>query len=234
MKPKILLGLTTTRNSDWRGKVKEIDELKIKEVAFFSTCLKLVERKELYGLLEKTGLQRIPFVHLKDDFEEWEFEYLIKKYKTKVFNTHFDRLNKKFLQNSSKYKKLIYLENNFNFCDEMLSWFKVFPGFCLDISHFESYCAIQKISAQKNLSKYLREYKIGCAHISAIKDKPFSVIEEGVKFSLYASHFLKNLSELNYVKKYKNFLPKFCAIELENSFREQLEAKKYLEKILFG
>ena len=33
MNQKILLGLTTTKGSDWRGKVKEIDKLGLKEIA---------------------------------------------------------------------------------------------------------------------------------------------------------------------------------------------------------
>ncbi|MFA4941591.1 MAG: hypothetical protein WC582_03280 [Patescibacteria group bacterium] len=233
MKLKILPGLTTTRNSDWKSKIKEIDELKIKEVAFFATGLEPKERKKLYSLLEKTGLKRIPFVHARDDFQEWEFEYFIKKFKTKVFNSHFDRLNERFLQDSFKYRKFIYLENNWNFCDEMLKWFKIFPGFCLDISHLENYTVIQKAPDQKNLPKYLRKYKIGCAHISAVKKKPFWEIDEGIKRNIYVSHFMKDLSDFDYVKKYKDFLPRFCAIELENSFAEQLKAKEYLEKILF-
>ena len=234
VKPKILLGLTTTRGSDWREKIKEIDKFKIKEIALFLTCVDVKKRKGIYKLLEKTGLLEIPFVHLRDDFEEWEFEYLIKKFKTKAFNTHFDRLDEKFLKNSSKYKKFIYLENNWNFCDEMLKWFKIFPGFCLDASHFENYCVIQKSPDQKNLPKHLKKYKIGCAHFSAVKKKPFLEIDESVERNIYVSHLMKDLSDFDYVKKYKNFLPKFCGIELENSFKEQLEAKKYLEKILFG
>ena len=54
---KILLGLTTTPGSDWRKKVSEIDKLGLKELALFPTCLNEQERKELYGLLEKTKLK---------------------------------------------------------------------------------------------------------------------------------------------------------------------------------
>ena len=41
-----------------------------------------------------------------------------------------------------------------------------------------------------------------------------------------------DLSELDYVKKYVKYLSPICAIELENSFKQQLEAKKYIENII--
>ena len=60
MAKKILLGLTTiTPGGEWRNKIKEIDELGLKEIALFPTCLKIDERKELYQLLEKTKLKKI-------------------------------------------------------------------------------------------------------------------------------------------------------------------------------
>jgi len=232
VKPKILLGLTTTKKSDWRGKVKEIDRLGLKEIALFPTCLKIKERRELYKLLEETKLGKIPLVHLRDDFKKWEFEYLIKKFKTKVFNTHFDRLDEEFLKNSRKYYNKIYLENNGNFSDEMIKWFKVFPSFCFDASHFEDYAFIQKLPNHKNLPKYFKKYKIGCCHISAVREEPFFKIKEGERIAYYNSHWLRDLSELDYVKKYVKYLPPVCAIELENSLEEQLKVKKYLEKII--
>ena len=99
MAKKILLGLTTiTPKEEWKNKVKEIDELGIKEVALFPTCLNLEERKELYRLLENTKLERIPHVHIREeDTESWELDYLVKRYKTQVFNTHMPVELKGFL-----------------------------------------------------------------------------------------------------------------------------------------
>jgi hypothetical protein len=65
MERKILLGLTTTPRSDWREKIREIDELGLEEAALFPTFIHLPERKELYGLLEKTGIKKAPHVHLR-------------------------------------------------------------------------------------------------------------------------------------------------------------------------
>lgn len=232
MKLKILLGLTTTKKSDWRGKVKEVDELGLTEIALFLTCLEVGKRKELYKLLEKTNLKEIPLVHLRDDFKKWEFDYLIKRFKTRVFNTHFDRLDEEFLRNCWNYKKMIYLENNHDFSLGMVKWLESFAGFCFDASHFEDYALIQKLPNHKNLPKYLKKYKIGCSHISAVRKKPFFINEKEGRLAYYNSHYLRDLSELDYVKKYIRYLSPICAVELENSFKEQLKAKKYIEKII--
>ncbi|MDD5294967.1 MAG: hypothetical protein PHP21_03560, partial [Patescibacteria group bacterium] len=139
VKPKILLGLTTTYKSDWRGKVKEIDKLGLKEIALFPTCLEIKEREELYKLLEKTGLKEIPVVHVRHDFKKWEFAYLTKRFKTKFFNTHFNKVNRDFLARSKGYLKKIYLENHINFSNESLHLLDIFAGFCLDVSHWHDY-----------------------------------------------------------------------------------------------
>ncbi|MFA4833363.1 MAG: hypothetical protein WC619_00770 [Patescibacteria group bacterium] len=232
MKRKILLGLTTTKKSDWRKKVKEIDKLGLKEIALFPTCLEIKERREFYKLLEKTGLEKIPFVHIRHDPEKWEFAYLKKRFGTKVFNTHFDSVNDKFIAESKKYLKQIYLENNRPFPDNLMPLLDIFAGLCLDISHWEDYGRLQKIAAYKKLPKLLKKYKVRCGHISAIRKKPFYEGDDGKKEKYYNSHWLQDLSELDYVKKYVKYLPLICAIELENSFKEQMEAKKYLEKII--
>lgn len=234
VKPKILLGLTTTYKSDWRGKIREIDKLGLREIALFPTCLKIKERGELYKLLEKTKLKKIPFVHIRHDFEKQEFIYLEKKFGTKVFNTHFHKMSDKFITENKKYLKRIYLENGRPFPDDLVYLLDTFAGLCLDISHWEDYDKIQEIASYKKLPKLLKKYKAGCCHISAVRKEPFFEEDEGEKKKFYNSHWLRDLSELNYVKKYIKYLPSICAIELENSFKEQLEAKKYLEKILFG
>ncbi|MDD5464316.1 MAG: hypothetical protein PHP62_04145, partial [Candidatus Moranbacteria bacterium] len=70
MKHEILLGLTTTPKSDWRGKVEEMKKFGIKQIALFPTFLKIDDRKELYKLLEDIDGLEIPHVHLRDDFKK--------------------------------------------------------------------------------------------------------------------------------------------------------------------
>jgi len=232
-KPKILLGLTTTKGSDWRGKVKEIDKLGLKEIALFPTCLKIKERRELYKSLEKTNLKEIPVVHLRHDFKKWELAYLIKRFKTKSFNTHFDKVNKNFLAASKGNLKKVYLENHIDFSNDSFHLLDIFAGLCLDVSHWHDYNQIQKLGNYKKFPGILKKYKIGFCHISAMGEKPVFEIENKRRVKHYNSHWLRDLSELDYVKKYVKYLPEFCAIELENPLEEQLEAKRYLEKIIF-
>lgn len=233
MKPKILLGLTTTKRSDWRAKIKEIDKLGLKEIALFPTCLGIKDRRELYKLLEKTNLKEIPVVHLRHDFKKWEFAYLIKRFKTRFFNTHFDKVNKSFLAESGGYLKKIYLENHVDFSNDFFPLLDIFAGLCLDVSHWYDYNQMQKLENYKKFPEILKRYKIGFCHISAMGEKPFFEIENGKKVKYYNNHWLRDLSELDYVKKYVKYLTRFCAIELENPLEEQLEAKKYLEKVIY-
>ena len=113
----ILLSVTTTTGSDWKKMVADINKLKIKEVALFPTAIADKEREELYQLLENSTIDSIPFVHLRSDMLPSELKYLIKKYKTKVFNIHSEQ-EFPFFYDYSKYRDVIYIENTPSFLDE--------------------------------------------------------------------------------------------------------------------
>lgn len=230
-KKKILVGLTTISGDEWKNKIKEIDKLGIKELALFPTCLNAKQRKELYKKLEKTELKRIPHVHIRHDFEPWEFDYLTKRYKTEVFNIHPYVELIELIDKNKKYKNKIFVENLFDF---KYFWLveKNCGGICLDISHWEDYGVKQKKIGYEDFTKRIKGKKIGCNHISGVGDKihyyHYSKINK--KVGNYSDHWLKDLNGMNYVKKYKKYLSDIISIELENPFREQLEVKKYLEK----
>lgn len=225
---KILLGLTTTPASDWREKTREIDKFGIKEIALFPTFLKTKkEREELYGLLEKTGLESIPHVHLRpENMILEELDYFVKKYNTEVFNIHSPRefpLNYDY----SRYKKIIYLENT-DFIPNEKEIIELGNGLCIDFSHWEN--GIKKNNEEyNNFHELAKKYSVGCCHISGISNElfPYKYCKPS-----YDIHTVNNLSELNYIKKYIKYLPDIISIELENSFEEQLKVKEYLEKII--
>jgi hypothetical protein len=231
---KLLLGLTTTSGSDWREKTKEIDRFQIKEIALFPTCLGPEERKELYALLEKTGLERIPHVHLRDDdMGENELEYLVKKYDTRVFNIHPKKEAYEFLERSGKFRGNIYIENLYRvisyeqFNDELFKKYNV-AGICLDMTHLRSEQLIFPENYKKRV-ELIEKYPIGCNHISGIVKKPY--IWEGCE--IFDTHMLSDLSELDYLKGFpRKYFSEIVSIELENSFEEQLGAKKYIENII--
>ncbi len=230
MTKKFLLGLTTTPGSDWRGKIKETKALKITEIALFLTGLKKEERKELYGLLDRSPVKNIPHVHLRSDVDSLEMEYLLRRYKTKVFNHHpFPQHLLEY--DLSKYFSIIFIENTEIIPSE--EELKKFGGICVDFSHWEN-ANLTACPYYAGFEEKVKKYKIGCGHISAIRK------ESGVYNNpmypewkgYYDNHYFNDLKELDYLKKYFRYLPEFVSLELENSFAEQLRAKKYLETII--
>lgn len=227
-KRKILPSITTTLGSDWKAQLKEVKELKLKEIAIFPTCLKEKERKKFYSLIEKTGIKSIPFCHLRSDMKIKELDYLINKFHTKAFSLH-SLVEFPLLYNYSKYKNIIYIENVFSPLNE--EEIKSFGGISLDISHLENDRLLHKEKFKKDL-KILEKHPIGCNHISAVK-KVLSLEGKGKEKSLrYTSHRLESFSDLDYLKRYpKNYFSDIIAIELENSIKEQLLAKEYIINI---
>jgi len=101
-------------------------------------------------------------------------------------------------------------------------------GVCVDFSHWESFKRKFPHKKYGDFMQVLKTHKIGCCHVSGVKIEPF-IVDYTKSFSV---HFLDDLFELDYMKKYVEYLPKYVSLELENSFEQQLQAKKYLEKII--
>ena len=230
----ILPGLTTTPESDWRGKVKEIDELGLKEIALFPTFLKISDRKELYALLEKTKLQRIPHVHLRDDMEEWEVDLLYEKYNTRLFNMHYNQQSIDFML-KSKYQGIIFLENLSELTDMYVDNVPKCGGMCVDVSHWNG-AVFLGTKSYAIMEDMLEKYKVGCCHISAESKEPYMYVnpKNGKETLVKDDHWLDDMAQLDYVKNYVQFLPEYVSIELENTFAEQLKVKEYLDKIING
>jgi hypothetical protein len=224
MKHEILLGLTTTPASNWKEKCREIKTFEIKKIALFPTFLKIADRKILYGLLDEILDLEIPHVHLRaEDMEEWEMDWFEKKGAV-VYNLH---PSKDATPELEKYNKKIYIENHPS--REILEQsFKKYAGICLDFQHWEI-AKKKNISVAEKTQYFADNFKIGCCHISALPTWKnfFKRLLNGT-----GGHYMMNLDELNYIKKYHKYFPQYLSIELENSFTEQLKVKAYLEKIL--
>lgn len=228
---KFYLGLTTTRGSNWREKILEIDSLGISDLALFPTVLKAEERKEFYDLLNKSHLKKASFVHLRTDMERWEIDFFIERYGTEVFNIHSEPKTREFLKANSDIKDVIYIEN----CFEMSGYeesLALSAGICFDISHYEDFAIKQKMASQERFKNLLEIYSIGCTHISAVKEQKYEAKIHNGKTMIFESHTLNSFSEVNYLQRYKKYLSKHNAIELNNSLAEQLKVKEYLEKKL--
>jgi len=139
----ILLGLTTSSGSNWQDKVEEIKEFNIKELALLPNFLNFEQRKKLYQLLQDTALEEIPVVHLRHDMEQNELDYLVNKYKSKIFCLQADELGFKLYEKLPKYQSLIYLENPSNektakYFNQAIFNEQQISGFCLDLTRLES------------------------------------------------------------------------------------------------
>jgi hypothetical protein len=228
-KHEILLGLTTTYRSNWKEKLNEIRKYSIDSIALFPTILDQEERKELYRELEKSPIKRIPHVHLRGDMGKWELDYLIEKFGTRFFNIHPENSAHPFPDGFNEYRNKIYVENVSIIPSE--SELDRNAGICLDMAHWEGKILDGDSGYSQEMMERLVNYPVGCCHVSAIskiaKESPF---DPGLLS--YDQHFMENLDELDYVGKYLKYLSKYISLELENSIAEQLEAKKYLEKII--
>jgi hypothetical protein len=228
-----LLGLTTTRGSDWRDKVEEIKELDIKELALFPTMLTPQERQELYRLLEMTPLNSIPYVHLRDDFTVDEIDMLIAKYKTKVFSIHANQSGYALLNRLPKYNSLIYVENPSEAKEYTMFNSPTFvqhqiTGLCLDLSHYMAVKASDKKLALQ-VDELVKKFPIGVNHVSSFSTSAVMKIFSSGK----SKHHIDSLTELDYLQSLPaNYFSKYVCIELENSLLEQKEVKQFLEMIL--
>ena len=230
-----MLGLTTITEGEWKNKVREIDELGLNEIALFPTSLEYQERQELYQLLEKTKLQKIPFVHLRDDMQIEELDYLINQFGAEIFSVHSENDQYPSTLDYKNYFSKIYVENTIiNTPTE--NDLKRYIGLCFDFAHWESAVITEGKNGQTDarLKAFAEKYKIGVNHIGSIKPEKIIYHDRNmnVDFFGYDSHLLDSLSELDYLKKYKNYLADIISIELENTLKRQLDVKKYLEKII--
>lgn len=225
---KILPAITTI--FDWREKIEEVKSLGLEEVALFLTFVNPKERQEIFNLLKSAKVSSIPFVHLRSDHLPGELDYLIKNYHTKVFNIHTKK-EYPYPADYEQYKDMIYIENTYEPLDE--EEVEEFAGICLDLSHLESDRLFRPAIYKHNIGM-IEKYGCGCNHIGPAKNN-FSLIERReIKYlKNQHPHFLKNLSELDYLRNYpKNYFSEFAALEMENDIKEQLEAKDYISEFL--
>lgn len=218
--------ITTTAGSDWRQMLADCTKLGVKEVALFPTCLGNDERQEYFAKTKEAGITSVPFVHLRSDMGPDEIEFLMKEFGTKVFNIHGNDRNAP-QYDLSEFKDRIYVENLSNsIIDEIKNW----AGLCLDVSHLEDKI-LKNDPLAKEIFEILEKYPCGCWHLNTVAKTPMQESDRREEF-FYDVHSFADLSDFDYCLKYKKYVAPHIALELENPIAEQLEAKKYLEKLL--
>lgn len=230
---KILVSLTTLSekkiSADWRSMIKEINELKVDEIALFLTVAKRLERQEIYKELEKSTVKNIPHVHIRTSMKPEELGYLTERFNAEVFNLHSPR-EWPLLHDYSEHASRIYLENSGPVpSDEELN---KFAGLCVDFAHWEDRRLMGDTDYCREMEKQIKKYKIGCCHVSAILKKPENVSPHYSGREQYDTHLLRKAEDVEYIKRYVQYLPEYISLELENPIAEQLEAQAYLEKII--
>ncbi|MDD5396785.1 MAG: hypothetical protein PHW24_01860 [Candidatus Moranbacteria bacterium] len=232
-KIKFLPSLTTVTMQagvgDWMSMIEEIKKFDLKEIGLFPTVLEKEERYRLYAELKKTSVEKIPFVHLRgQDMDLAELDFLVENFKTEVFNIH-TTVTWPVAFDYSKYAKQIFIENGkFVPTEEEL---QKFGGLCVDFSHWENMVKLGNVEYDMEMKARIAKYPIGVCHLSVIEDKIFPNPFKP-EILQYDSHRMNKLVDYDYLKKYTQYIPEISAIELENSISDQLEVKKYLEKII--
>lgn len=213
--------LTTTAYSNWKDKVLEIKKLNIKEISLFPTSLNYEQRQELYGLLENIPIT-CPHIHLRHDMTKEEIKYLQRRFQPRIFNIHPNMFNsewdfikdKTYVENAGKQLEDKDIEN--------------FPGICLDFSHLEDERRLFPEYYQK-LIEMINKYKIGCGHISGIGKTLGDRYQRNP--NRFEEHFSQDLTEFDYLKRYKSLFPEIICIELENTLEEQLKIIEYIKRL---
>jgi len=218
--------ITTSLSSNWKEMISDIKRLNLKKICLFLTGTNMGVRKEIYIALEDSPVKTIPLVHLKNDMEAWEVKYLMKRFKTQIFNVH-SRKEYEFSSSLREYsKKYITMELTSTPIEDELH---DYTGICLDGAHVENNM-LKKSLLYDSFLRCLAKYPVKVWHVSAIKKKKFFWPPT---FSWeYDAHKYRDLSEFDYITKYKKYLVPIIALELVNPIEEQLKAKEYVTKLL--
>lgn len=216
---KIYLGITGDKNVDWQSKLKEINQLKIKEAAVFLERFDKKERDNFYRFFKRSTIKRVPLVHLRSDVGKDEIRFFIDKYKTRYFNIHEDHF--KLLDSWKGYWGKLYLEMDCSGTIEKNVKVQRIGGFCVDLSHFKT--AIAR-GLEEAYYIFIRRNKIkfSCNHICGYSEK-----------KTRDKHLVTSLKDFDYLTTLPKYVfGKIMAIEVENGIREQIKFKEYIAKIL--
>lgn len=223
MAKNILIGLTGENANDLLLKIKEADDFKIKEASLFLEMIfERSDRQKIYNSLLRSKIKNIPLVHIRDDMEKDELNFLKNKYKTKYFTIHEKNFQQNDILKWKGFYKDLYLEMNFdNFVSKKVKVEKI-GGFCVDLAHFKA--------GMENLSKdfeYVFDKKseakyFDCNHLNGYNPSTNCDM-----------HTIHSLKDFDYLKTLPKFLFGKCiALEVNNSIAKQLEFKKYLANLI--
>jgi hypothetical protein len=221
----ILPALTSTKKDRIPAFVRALAQSSVRLIALFPTTLNRDERFRLYRDLEAVDGLRIPHVHLRTDCGDAEIGYLAYRFGTEVFNVHPAASNTAYVAESTRWTGQIFLEN----ADELPTADQLtrFGGVCPDFSHWEAGRRARD-PGYEGFDDLVRRFPARCCHVSAIREgdpNPWNGRTD--------HHHFTALSDLDYLVRYREFLPPdWVSLELENSLEDQLAAVEHLKRLL--
>ncbi|MFW6291751.1 MAG: hypothetical protein ACOC7V_05425 [Spirochaetota bacterium] len=222
----ILPGLTSTEADRIPAFVDALRRSDVRAIALFPTVLDPAERNELYRDLAAIPGLTIPHVHLRTDFTLEEIRFVAEKFSTELFNIHPQKSRHPFGEVPSEYVPRVYVENVEipPEDDELAS----FAGLCPDYSHLESARVMGATEYVATVERQLERFPIGCCHVAGIRPGEPNAWNGGPDH-----HNFRSLSDLDYMARYADVLPdRWISLELENPFDDQMEAARYLRRLL--
>lgn len=217
---RILVGITGSKEDDWKSKLEEISRFKIYEAALFLEKFTRPQRQKIYKALLASDIKKIPLVHIRNDMEKGELDFLAENFSPSYFTIHESSF--RILGKWKGFYKQLFLEMNAdNRIPKPVDVSKV-GGFCVDLSHFKK-SEVSKtrefyyITRRNDVSRYF-----ACNHLN------------GYSYERNADmHFVEGLKDFDYLKTLPKFLfGNVIALETDNSISEQLKFKRHLEDLL--
>jgi hypothetical protein len=214
---QILVSITGSTNHDWQAKLAEIQKRKIREIALFMECFQPKNKRwNIYRALQKSCVEKIPLVHIRNDMAKDELLFLQKNFKTRYFTIHEDSF--KIMKKWQGFYKNLFLEfNTDNYLAQNVKIEKI-GGFCLDLSHFKA--SEEKWSREFEYVLKNRKNKniFACNHLNGYDYKKNCDL-----------HTVTSLKQFRYLKTLPKFVfGKVMALEISNSISDQLTLKRHL------
>ncbi len=219
---RILVSITGKKEKDWRDKLNEINDLKIKEVSLFLEFYDKTQREKIYKALLDSKIKNIPLVHIRHDITKDELKFLKNTYRTRYFTLHEINFQQDDILKWKGFYKNLCLEMNFDdFVSKKVKVEKI-DGFCVDLAHFKVGMEMLNKDFEYVFDRKENRKYFDCNHLNGWNPKTNRDM-----------HTIHDLSNFDYLRTMPKLLfGKVIALETFNSIKEQLEFKKYLTSML--
>lgn len=224
--PIIIPALCPSKAAVWQHNLSVLDSLHITQAALFLDETK-GDRRAVYGALEETKLQEIPYVELPADIQEREIQYLLAKYKTKFFAITGEQAALPIIAPATALGAVFLIVNPHTkgeakfFTETALAHAGV-SGISLNTAALAR-SIIQGGKMYQAVIDGLDRHTIACTVIPPWTESWYS------NFFAPKSHRLTSLTQLRYLTHVpRSYFGSFIVLKLDNLLEEQVEVQQYL------